>query len=198
MKRNKWSVAVCAVAAALALTACGKKNPAGQVKHTALPKAGANTDKAEVAFIDIDTLAAQYEYCIEGQKALEAKQNGYRSQLEAKGQALQNALAAYQKKMQSGEITSEAQAQAAQSKLQQQQAQLQQYQSRIENEMAAATQAYQEALRDSLRRFLNDFNSDGRYKMILSRSGDNILYADKALDITNDVVTGLNKRYKKK
>ncbi len=205
MKRNKWSVAVCAVAAALALTACGKKSPADNVKHsTALPKAGANADKAEVAFIDIDTLAAKYEYCIEGQKALEAKQNGYRSQLEAKGQALQNALAAYQKKMQNGEITTEAQAQAAQTKLQNQQAQLLQLQSRIEGELVTATQAYHEALRDSLRSFLSDFNSDGRYKMILSRSGDNILnvdkilYADKSLDITNDVVAGLNKRYKKK
>ena len=33
--------------------------------------------------------------------------------------------------------------------------------------------------------------------MILSKSGDNILYADKQLDITDQVVAGLNKRYKK-
>jgi outer membrane protein len=33
--------------------------------------------------------------------------------------------------------------------------------------------------------------------MILSKAGDNLLYADKAFDITNEVVAGLNKAYKK-
>ena len=32
--------------------------------------------------------------------------------------------------------------------------------------------------------------------MILSKAGDNLLYADKAFDITNEVVAGLNKAYK--
>lgn len=198
MKRDKWGVAVCMLAAALSLTACGKKASATEAKQNGLPKAGANDGKAEVAFVDIDTLAAQYEYCVEGQKALMAKQNSYRSQLEAKGQALQNAMVAYQKKMQSGEISTESQAKAAQEQLVRQQAQVEKYQKSVEDQMAVATQAYQETLRDSLRSFLADYNKDGRYKMILSRSGDNILYADKSLDITNDVVAGLNKRYKKK
>ena len=63
--------------------------------------------------------------------------------------------------------------------------------------MAAAAAAYQETLRDSLKHFIDDFNKDGRYTMILSKSGDNILYADQQLDITDQVVAGLNKRYKK-
>lgn len=197
MKRNNWGVTACALAVALSLAACGKKEPAAQVKPNGLPKAGANSDKGEVAFVDIDTLAAQYEYCKDGQAALQAKQKSYSSQLNAKGQALQNALAAYQKKLQSGAITSEDQARTAQTQLQRQQAQLQQYQERVEEEMAKATANYQQTLRDSLNNFLKDYNKDGRYKMILSRSGDNILYADKALDITNDVIAGLNKRYKK-
>ena len=32
--------------------------------------------------------------------------------------------------------------------------------------------------------------------MILSKAGDNILMADKKYDITQDVINGLNKRYK--
>ena len=34
--------------------------------------------------------------------------------------------------------------------------------------------------------------------MIISKAGDNILMADPSLDITKDVINGLNKRYKKK
>ena len=32
--------------------------------------------------------------------------------------------------------------------------------------------------------------------MILSKAGDNILLASKRFDITQDVINGLNKRYK--
>ena len=34
--------------------------------------------------------------------------------------------------------------------------------------------------------------------MIFSKMGDNILYATPAMNITDEVVAGLNKRYKKK
>ena len=37
---------------------------------------------------------------------------------------------------------------------------------------------------------------DKKYSIIFSKSGDNLLYADKAYDITNEVINGLNKAYK--
>ena len=44
---------------------------------------------------------------------------------------------------------------------------------------------------------LANYNKDKKYALILSKAGDNILYADKAYDITNEVIAGLNKAYKK-
>ena len=52
------------------------------------------------------------------------------------------------------------------------------------------------ALRDSLQNFLKAYNKDKQFDMILSKAGDNILMANKKYDITNDVINGLNKRYK--
>lgn len=197
MKKTFLAGSIWIMAAALTFTACNKKEPADKVKSNGLPHATASATSGEIAFVDIDSLASQYEYCKEGQKALESKQTAYRSQLNAKAQALQSAMADFQNKAQNGGFTSQQQVEAAQNKLQQQQQQFQQFQTKIDNEMNNATLSYQKVLRDSLNNFLNDYNKDGRYKMILSKSGDNILYADKALDITNDVVAGLNKRYKK-
>ena len=184
--------------AGLALTACNKKEPAQQVKPNGLPKAGAQAAKTmEVAIVDIDSLATQYTYCKDGLKALEAKQANYRQQLINKAQALQNAVMAFQKKAQSGGFTSQQEAENAQAALQKQQQALQQFQERIENEMANATEQYQKVLRDSLNSYLRDYNKDQRYKLILSKSGDNVLYAAPTADITADVIAGLNKRYKK-
>lgn len=197
MKKTILASSMWIMVAALAFTACSKKEPADKVKSNGLPHAAASAPNGEIAFVDVDSLATQYEFCKDGQKELESKQNAYSSQLNSKAQALQNAMADFQNKLQNGGFTSQQQAQAAQTKLQKQQEQIQQFQTKINNDMNAATLKYQQVLRDSLNNFLNEYNKDGHYKMILSKSGDNILYADKALDITNDVVAGLNKRYKK-
>lgn len=179
----------------LAVTACNKKEPAENVKPKAVPEA---KSQGIIAYVEIDSLATAYTYCIDGQKELQAKQQNYRSQLDAKANSLQNAVASFQKKMQNGTFSSQSEAENEQKKIQRQQQQLQQFQERIEGEMASAAEQYQKVLRDSLASFIKDFNKDGRYSMILSKSGDNILYADKSLDITKAVIDGLNKRYKKK
>lgn len=194
---TKSKTAILFVSALLLLPGCDKKNPAQQVKSNGLPQAASQTVSGEIAYVDIDTLSMHYDYCKEAQKALETKQNNYRAQLNSKGQSLQKAILAFQNDMQHGTFSSQQQAEKAQTQIQHQQQQLQQLQQNIESEMAKAAELYQKTLRDSISNFLKDFNKDRRYKMILSKSGDNILYADKSLDITNDVISGLNKRYKK-
>lgn len=63
--------------------------------------------------------------------------------------------------------------------------------------MNKATENYQTQLRKDIATFLKEYNSDGRFKVIISKSGDNVLYSDPSVDITNDVIEGLNKSYKK-
>ncbi len=182
------------------VSSCNKKEPALQVKSNGLPKAGATTDttsSSSVAVVDIDTLAAKCTFCQVGQAKLEGKQSSYRTQLEAKARKLQNDMVAFQNKAQNGGFTSQQQAEAAQSQLQKQQQAVQNFQSKIESEMATATQNYQSELRKKLADFLKMYNADGRYKVIISKSGDNVLYADPAVDITNDVIQGLNQTEKK-
>ena len=45
-------------------------------------------------------------------------------------------------------------------------------------------------------RIMPQYNKAKKYTLILTKQGDNILYADKSYDITNDVIAGLNKAYK--
>jgi outer membrane protein len=62
--------------------------------------------------------------------------------------------------------------------------------------LATETAKFNEALRDSLQNFLKDYNADKHFDLILSKAGDNILLGSNKLDITQDVINGLNKRYK--
>ena len=184
---------------ALATVSCNQKSPTQQVKQNGLPKSETTTNAttSSVAVVDIDTLADTCNYCKDGQKALEAKKNALTKQFNAKTQSLQNAVINFQKKAQAGQFTSQQEAQKQQAALQKQQQDLQVFQERIERDLAKAQQEYQDKLRKDLNTFLKEYNKDGRFKVIISKSGDNVLYTDPSVDITNDVIEGLNKSYKK-
>ena len=78
-------------------------------------------------------------------------------------------------------------------KLQKQNNDLQGLQQRLSNEFAAEQEKYNKALHDSIANYLARYNKDKKYSIIFSKSGDNLLYADKAYDITKEVISGLNK-----
>ena len=69
---------------------------------------------------------------------------------------------------------------------------------RLASELQSETDKFNAALHDSIDHFIAQYNKDKKYSLILTKQGDNILYGDKSLDITNEVVAGLNKAYKSK
>ena len=154
------------------------------------------TGGVRIAYVEVDSLMTQYEFCKEFSLILQKKSNNARNTLNAKGQQLQSAMVNFQQKLQNNGFTSREQAESQQAAIQRQQQSLQELQARLENELASETQKYNDALRDSLQHFLKDYNKDKAFDLILTKQGDNILYAAKRFDITNDVINGLNKRYK--
>lgn len=53
-------------------------------------------------------------------------------------------------------------------------------------------------LRDSINSFILEYNKEKGYDFILTKIGDNIMFANNAYDITMEIIDGLNKRYKNK
>ena len=183
-------------AAAMALAACNNASPKMDEQPAATAAAGENTNGVKIAYVEVDSLMTQYEFCKEFTLILQKKSTNARNTLNQKGQALQNAAANFQQKLQNNGFTSREQAESQQAAIQRQQQSLQELQARLENELANETNKYNEGLRDSLQHFLAAYNKDKKYDLILTKQGDNILYAAKRFDITNDVINGLNKRYK--
>ena len=149
-----------------------------------------------MAYVEVDSLLTQYEFCIKEKAALEAKSKQYEAQINAKMSQFQKASVDFQQKVQSGAFTSQAQGEAAQQRLirlQQEGAKLQQD---VQQRMLKAQEKFNKTLRDSVQSFLKDYNREKHYDMIISKQGDNVLYANDKLDITKEVVDGLNKRFK--
>ena len=161
--------------------------------------AGAATETVtgmKIAYVEVDSLMSQYNFCKEYTLILQKKSNNARNTLNQKGAQLQKAAANFQEKLQSNGFASREEAERVQMALQRQQQDLQELQNRLGSELDAETAKFNDALRDSLQNFLKVYNKSKKYDIILSKAGDNILYAAKKYDITQDIINGLNKRYK--
>ncbi len=193
MKKN--FLGTLALAATVALTSCNNASP----KMDEKPSAGVTATSAQgmkLAYIEVDSLMSQYKFAKEYTLVLQKKSNNARNTLNQKGNQLQAAAANFQQKLNNNGFQSREQAASVQAAIQRQQQDLQELQARLESELANETAKYNAALRDSLNNFLKEYNKAKKFDMILSKAGDNILLADKKYDITQDVINGLNKRYK--
>ena len=193
MKKNILSSVAFAAVAALALVSCNKSQP--QVEAKSESKAPA---ELKIAYVEVDSIMTQYTFAKEYSALLEKKGQNIQATIAQKGQALQAAAANFQQKIQQNAFTSREQAESQQAAIQRDQANLQSLQQRLSNEFAAEQEKYNNALHDSIAHYLAAYNKDKKYSIIFSKSGDNLLYADKAYDITNEVIAGLNKAYKGK
>lgn len=183
------SVMACAV---LAMTSCNKE--AQKVDEKAQAPAS-QAGGMKIAYVEVDSIMSQYKFCKEYSLILQKKSQNIESTLAAKQNSLQQAAAKFQQDVQSNKYTQQ-QAEAVQASLQKQGADLQALQQRLGTEFQNETNTFNNALRDSIQHYLASYNKDKKYALILSKAGDNILYADKAYDITNEVIAGLNKAYK--
>ena len=182
-----------ALTLAAMMVSCNNASP----KMDEQPAAGETTATGlKIAYVEVDSLMTQYDFAKDYSVTLQKKSNNARNTLTTKGNALQAAVNNFQQKLNNNGFTSREQAASQQAAIERQQRDLQELQARLENELASETAKFNETLRDSLQSFLKDYNKDKQYSLILTKQGDNILLADKKFDITNDVINGLNKRYK--
>ena len=188
MKKSIFRVAMVAAMTAVALTACDKSQKADEQPSESKPAVPA---ELKIAYVEVDSIMTQYQFCKDYKQILTKKGQNIQATIEKKGQALQTAAA----NLQQNAYTRE-QAQAIQLNLQKQDQDLQALQQRLSAEFQTEQDKFNVALHDSIQNYLARYNKDKKYSIIFSKSGDNLLYADKAYDITAEIIAGLNKAYK--
>ena len=190
MKKNFTHV-LAAVAVAALMSSCNNQAP----KMDAPVESGEAPAGLRIAYIELDTLTALYEYAKQTSQELEKKGNNARTTIASKSKQLESNVNNFQSKLQNNGFASREQAENAQAALQREQNNLVALQQRLENELANEQAKFLQAFQDSLDSFLSDYNKDKKYDLILNKAA--ILHADTKYDITSDVVNGMNKRYKK-
>ncbi len=193
---NKALIAAGLLATATAFTAC--TNEKAETQQETAPQAAQQPGKEglKIAYIEVDTLMSQYQLCKDFNEIGNTEGENIQRTLTNKQRTLQQHAQSMQQKYQSNGFSSQEELDRAQASLQKEQQDLEELGTRLNNSFLEQQQKYSDEMRDSIRVFLKSYNKSKKYDLILSKQGDNILYANGALDITNEVVKGLNKRYK--
>lgn len=157
------------------------------------------TGKLPIAYINIDSLLLNYQFAKDANELLIKKQEDSRLSVNTKARELQTEMGEFQRKLDNNAFLSRERAEQEQGRLQKKQQDLQALDAKLSQQLGQIQQKMSEQLRDTITKFIKEFNKDNRYQMIISNtSSDNILYAAKEYNITAEVTKILNERCVKK
>ncbi len=152
----------------------------------------------DIVYVDFDTLLNNYDMFFDLQKQFLEKQQMLESELTRDSRSYERRVADYQDKVQKGLVT-RSQAQQLEIELTQLQQELMQQRDQYQRELMEEEQVMNRQLQHSINNFLAEYNENHKFQYILSYSfGGPFLYTDKSLNITREVIDGLNSEYSKK
>ena len=194
MKRiNYLAKGILAAVVVVMFAQCRRKKTDADESVTAM---GVAPSGLKIAYVEIDTLLTKYTFWNDLNEMMMKKEENIRATLNQKARELDAEGKEFQRKVQNNAFVSRERAEQENARLVKKQQDLQELQTRLTNELQAENQKNSIQLRDSINAFLKIYNKKHKYSMIFSNTGfDNLLYADKAYNITNDIIEGLNERY---
>lgn len=195
MKRINYLLNVLAALALIVLFAqCAGKSENQSANNSSSQAAGLSGMK--IAFVEVDTLLAKYNFCIDLNEAMVKKSENVRLTLNQKAAELEKQKREFQTKYENNAYLSQERAQQEYNRIAKQEQDLQALSNKLQSELMSENEKNSLQLRDSINAFLKEYNKDKKYSMIFSNTGfDNLLYADDVYNITQEILDGLNARY---
>lgn len=185
-------VLVAAVAALFVIFYSDKKSTPAEVV------VAESSEVMPVAYLNVDSLLTHYTFAQVASDKLMSKQEDARVKMNTKLRTFQNEVADFQRKLENNAFLSRERAEKEQQRLAKKEQELQELEAKLTQDIMLENQKLNLQLADSLTNFLQLFNADGRYHIILSNNAkDNVLMAGEQYDITDEVIEGLNARYTK-
>jgi outer membrane protein len=149
----------------------------------------------EIVYVNFDTLINRYDMFSDLQKQFLDKQQKMENELTSSSRTYERQVMDFQDRVQKGLLT-RSRAQEVEMQLMQVQQDLMQKRDEYSRQLMEEEQVMNRQLQHSIYEFLEEFNKNHNYQYILSHSfGGPFLYTDKRLNITKDVIDGLNRKY---
>lgn len=150
-----------------------------------------------IVYVNTDSLLLNYEFAKKARKELEGKQATIQTDLESRGKQLEAEIQTFQKTYTSMSVQ---QAQNTEKALGQKQQDLLNYRDIVGRQYLEEEQKLNEKLFNNVQDYLKRYAAEKGHVYIMGYTKVNpiILYAEASLDITKEVLKGLNDEYKEK
>jgi outer membrane protein len=156
--------------------------------------------KGDIVYFNLDRILEEYDMANDLRSVVETKINSINQEVNRRGSKLEKDIKEFQDKIDKGLLTRST-AEVQSGNLQKRQNEFQQFAAQKQQEIAEEQQVMMNQLADAIHSYLVKYNEDKQFAMILTTQG-NILpapvaVADTDLDVTDDILTGLNAEYVK-
>jgi outer membrane protein len=163
-----------------------------ETHNSQLKTADALTEKSKVAYIDLDSLQNNYTYYKKIKAYFERKQSAANDEIGGMQKKYQTRAMQLQQK---SSTMNQQEQEAAMQEISKMQQDLQSRKQEVDNELYNYNSKMKEDILNRIQNFLKDYNKDGKYSYIFSYEPGFMFYKDSTLNITPDVITGLNNLY---
>ena len=148
-----------------------------------------------IVYVELDSLTANYQMTKDLGAELQEKMSKLETDLTNRQRRFQNNVNDFQNKA-NKQLETRARLAEIHEQLGQEEQQLMQLAERYRMEMAEEEMVMQRKILQAIMDYLKEYNMEKGYKYILGNAFDaKILYADPSLDITSDVLQGINAKY---
>jgi len=154
--------------------------------------------KGAVVYFNMDKILLDYDMANDLRSVVEAKVQGINDDVNKKGARLEKDIKAFQEKIDKGLLTRSV-AEIQGQKLQERQNEFQQYAAQKQQEINEEMAVMQNQIADAIKTFVDKFNAEKEYAMIIATQGDilpaPVVAGSEDLDITDALLAGLNEAY---
>lgn len=148
---------------------------------------------ATIAFVELDSLNDKIGYIKDKRSQLEAEQKSIETEWQNSYRTLENRKNDFLKR---GSAITQQEAEKFQGELMQQQQQVDGKKQALTQKLSEKSYQFMDDIQSKLKLFLKNYNKDSRYQFILTTGTglDYMLYKDSTLNITADVIKGMNEK----
>ena len=179
----------------LAVVAMSCSNNAPADKQNATPASSEKTGSLNIRYIDADSIAAHYNLAKDFSEAQLRSISKIDNDQRTRGAEMQKLANSIQQKVNSNGYLSQASYEEDMKNLNKKQADAENYLASLQREAQQEMLQQQMQLSDSIAAFIKEYNAKMHYDMILYKAAG--VYFNPELDITDEVIKGLNARYNK-
>lgn len=173
-----------------------KKNAVSLAKTTSSTASIKEAVHAPIAYVELDSLNEKINYIREKRKVLEAEQKAIETEWQNGYRGLENQKNNFMKK---GEAITQQMAEQFQGELVQQQQKIDEKKQNLTQKLSERSYKFMDDIQKKLKDFLTEYNREKNYMYILTTGTglDYMVYKDSTLNITDDVVNGMNEKLRK-